>query len=135
MFEMDMSHEKEKKQALPEGWREFEILTCEPEISKSGNDMFVFVFVDTELNQEEAIYAVAVEGKRWFLKQILTACGIEATKESVFKWDIPDVLNKTVFGRVEHIPEEWIDRKGETRVTKKGKIVEVKALEGGRRIL
>ena len=128
MYEMDMKGETEKKQALPEGWREFEILTCEPQISKANNEMFVLIFVDTETDQEEEIYAVSTKGKRWFLKQILKACGVEETKEGVFKWDIPDVLNKTVFGRVEHTPEEWIDREGKTRVTTKGKIVEVKAL-------
>jgi len=28
-YEMDMSQESEKKQLLPTGWREFEIINCE----------------------------------------------------------------------------------------------------------
>ncbi len=123
-----MKGEKEKKIALPEGWREFEILTCEEQVSKQGNEMFKFIFADCETGQEEEIFAVAVKGKRWFLKQLLTACGIVADKEGFYEWDIADVLNRTVFGRVQHIDEEWINREGETVVTKKGKIVEIKAL-------
>lgn len=127
-YKMDMSHEKDKKELLPEGWRPFEILECSEETSKAGNTMFKFKVLDVEMQQEEEIYAIATEGKRWFLKQILLACGI-AEEEGLFNWDIPDVLTKTIMGRVAHQNEEWINREGKTVNTLKHKIVEVKADE------
>lgn len=128
-YKMDMRGEKEKKNPLPEGWRDFEIISCEEAVSKQGNDMFKFIFADLETGQEEEIYAIATQGKRWFLKQILSACGVEAGQDGIYEWDIPEVLNKTIQGLVKHIEEEWINREGESIVTKKGKIVEVKKLE------
>lgn len=127
-YKMDMSGEKEKGKLLPEGWREFEILECSEETSKAGNEMFKFKIIDIELQQEEEIYAIATQGKRWFLKQILTACGVEAGQDGVYEWDIPDVLTKTIMGKVEHQQETWIDREGKSRTTPKHKIVEVKAV-------
>ena len=127
-YKMDMSHEKDKKELLPEGWRAFEILECSEETSKAGNLMFKFKILDIETQQEEEIYAIATEGKRWFLKQILLACGI-AEKDGLFDWDIPDVLTKTIMGRVAHQNEEWINREGKTVNSLKHKIVEVKADE------
>ena len=52
-YRHDMSQETDRKELLPEGWREFEILSCEEQVSKQGNDMFKFVFVDVETRQEE----------------------------------------------------------------------------------
>jgi len=128
-YEMDMSQESEKKQLLPTGWREFEIINCEEQISKQGNMMFKFTFTDTEFKQEEEVYAVAIPKKRWFLKQILSACGVSAGQDGVYEWDIPDVINKLIVGRVEHEEQEWINRNNETIITKQAKIREVKALE------
>ena len=128
-YDMDMTKETEKKQLLPEGWREFEIINCVEEISKAGNMMFKFTIVDTELKQEEEIYAIAIPKKRWFLKQILTACGVEAGKKGIYKWDIPDVLNKSIMARVEHEDQEWINRNNQSVVSKRARIREVKSME------
>lgn len=129
-YKMDMSKEQDKKILLPAGWRRFKITSCEEKVSKSGNDMFVFNFKDCETQQSEEVYAIATQGKRWFLKSILGACGVEAAQDGIYEWDIPDVLDQYVMGRVEHFDEEWIDREGKTRQTKKGKIVEVKKDDG-----
>lgn len=128
-YEMDMSQETQKKQILPEGWREFEITDCEEQTSKQGNMMFKFTVIDTELEQEEEIYAIAVPKKRWFLKQILGACGVEAAQDGKYKWDITDVLNKTIQARIEHESQEWINRDNETVISKRAKFREVKSLK------
>jgi hypothetical protein len=129
-YRYDMSKEKDKGVLLPEGWRRFKVTACEEKVSKSGNDMFVLTFMDCETRQSEEVYAIATQGKRWFLKSILSACGIEAAQDGIYEWDIPDILDQYVQGRVEHFEEEWIDRSGKSRTTKKGKIVEVKEDDG-----
>lgn len=125
-YEMDMSKEKDKKELLPEGQRTFQIVGCREAVSKSfGNAMFIFTFKDTVLGQEEEVYAVAVEGKRWFLKSVLKACGIKETKDGVYNWDIPDVMDKMVMGTVIHFPDTWINQKNETITTTKHKITDI----------
>ena len=124
-YRHDMSRESEKKALLPEGWRQFKIHACEEQTSSKGNPMFKFTFFDMELGQEKDVYAIAVQGKRWFLKQILAACGVAAAEDGVYEWDIPDVLEKVMSGRVEHFDDEWINREGKTILTKKDKIAEI----------
>ena len=124
-YSMDMSDESERKKLLPEGWRDFKIVACEAQISKQGNEMFKFLFKDIETGQEEDVYAVAVKGKRWFLKQILAACGLAASQDGVYDWDIANLLDKDVSGFVSHIEEPWVNREGNTVKTKKHKITQV----------
>jgi len=59
------------------------------------------------------------------LKQILTACGVEAGKDGVYEWDLKDVLDRVVTGRVKHEEEPWTNRDGRTVTTKKHKIENV----------
>lgn len=125
MYKHDMSDESEKKTLLPEGQRKFQIVDCKEAVSKSGNDMFIFTFKDVLLGQEEEVYAVAVKGKRWFLKSVLAACGVGAAEDGVYEWDIPDVMNKTVLGIVIHFDEEWINREGNKVKSKKHKITDI----------
>ena len=124
-YKMDMSQEKEKKPLLPEGWREFEIVACVEETSKAGNDMFKFKISDVLTNQEEEVYAIATQGKRWFLKQVLTACQVAAGEDGVYEWDIPDVIGQTIFGKVEHIEETWINRENKEIKTTKMKVTQI----------
>ena len=123
MYEHDMSKESERAPLLSEGWHKFEIVGCTEEISKSsGNDMFKIRVAELEHYQEVTIYAIAVEGKRWFLKQILVACGIEPTDKGIFKWDEGDIIGKVVSGKVIHITEPWTNREGKEVTTTKHKI-------------
>lgn len=126
---MDMSGEKEKGELLPEGWRKFSITGCEEKTSKAGNMMFVITLTDLEKNQTEDVYAIATAGKRWFLKSILKACSVPASADGVYDWDIADIIDKTILGKVEHIDESWINREGDTVTSKKAKITTVKGLE------
>ena len=125
-----MSKEREFGIMLPEGWREFEIIDCQEETSKAGNEMFLFTVQDVETQKiPDDIYAIATQGKRWFLKQVLSACGIGAAKDGVYKWDTTDVIGSSIMGEVKHFDNEFINREGETIKNKKMKIVQVKAKE------
>ncbi len=124
-YKMDMNGESKKKKLLPAGERKFKITACREEVSKAGNEMFVFTFVDILTSQDEEVYAVSTKGKRWFLKSILAACGVEAAEDGVYDWDIPDVIDKTVAAIVNHYPDEYINRKGETVKGVKHKIEDI----------
>jgi len=113
---MDMSSEKKptSKKLLPEGWRKFVLKSAEAKISKQGNNMFVVNISDALTGYSEDIYLVATEGKRWLLKELLGACGIGRGSDNKYTWDIPDIIGKEVAGLVEHEPNEYINRNGDT---------------------
>ena len=123
-YSMDMSRESNKV-LLPEGWRKFKILKCEESVSKKGNEMFIFDLQDALTKKVEQVYAIATQGKRWFLKSLLAACDVPASQDGVYDWDIEDVLNEDIMGKVEHIEEDWINREGKTVTSTKGKITEI----------
>jgi hypothetical protein len=125
-YKHDMSKEKSRKDLLPEGQRKFQIVGCKEAVAKSsGNDMFIFTFKDVITEQEEEVYAIAVKGKRWFLKSILAACRIEASKDGVYEWEISHVMDKIVLGTVIHFEDEWINRSGNTVKVTKHKITDI----------
>lgn len=131
-YSHDMSGETEKKQLLPAGWREFRINDCAPKVSQAGNEMFEIVLWDKEMEQDETVYAIAEQGRRWFLKQILGACDVPASKDGVYEWDISDILGKSVMGKVKHVKgDDWINREGKTvEGIPKAKIVQIAKVEG-----
>ena len=127
-YQHDMNDESKPniKKLLDKGWRKFTITNCEEAISKGGNEMFIMTFTDEETGYEDTIYAISVKGKRWFLKSILIACNIEAGQDGVYDWDIKDIINVEIAGLVEHEPNEYINRQGDTVKTTQHRIAEVK---------
>ena len=129
-YKHDMSKESDPKNPhFEDGWHDFEVGNVIEQISKQGNEMFKITLMECELLQEIEVYAIAVQGKRWFLKQLLSATGIAAGQDGVYEWDIPDLIGKIVSGRVENEDEEWIDRQGKKRITQKSKVVEFQKSE------
>jgi len=122
MYEYDMSKESERAPLLDEGWHKFEIVSCEEQVSKQGNNMFKIKIAELEHYQEVEIYAIATEGKRWFLKQILMACGIVPDDKGIFKWEEGDLIGKVISGKVVHKTDPWINREGKEVTTTKHKV-------------
>lgn len=124
-YSMDMSQEKTPttRKLLPEGEREFQVSFIEEQVSKSGNKMFKVGLTDKETGYLTDVYLVAEPGKRWALKQLLTACGCEAGQDGVYNWDTHDVIDKHISATVEHEDNEFINRNGETIKTKQHRIV------------
>jgi len=128
-YKMDMSNESERHELeLPDGWRQFTIIECREEQSKAGNDMFIFAFQDSETKQIGDVYAIATEGKRWFLKSILKACGVKASADGVYDWNIEEVLEKEVMGKVVNSEDTFINREGDKVTKMKSKVTEIKAV-------
>lgn len=130
-YQHDMSDEPKPKikRLLPEGWRKFLITAGREETSKGGNPMIIFGVKDIETGYEEDIYAITTKGKRWFLKQILSAVGCVGGEDGMYEWDIKDVVNHEIMGLVVHEPNEYINREGTTIKTTQHKIAEVKEAE------
>ena len=122
-YAMNMNNESEKV-LIPEGWHEFKVTEIKDKYSKAGNQMFVVSLMRTSGKGSIDVYCVAEEGKRWMLKQLLDACEIVADPEGNYNWDIPDVQDKSVYARIEHETNDWIDREGKSQSTLRSKVME-----------
>jgi len=127
----DMSGEKapSRKKVLPEGWMDMSIESCEPSVSKAGNQMMIVELYNKENNYSEKIYLVAEQGKRWQLKKLLTACGIEAEKDGVYDWDTEDIVGKEIKALNEPEDNTWINREGIEITTKQNCFTDFEAQE------
>jgi len=118
---MDMSEEKAPniKRLMPEGWQLVTITKCTEATSKARNLMFITELTFKEqLDYSENIYLVGEQGKRWMLKKLLAACGIEAAADGVYKWNPEEIIGKEIRVFVEHEDNTWINRDGD-EITKK----------------
>lgn len=123
-YNMEMGNEKMPNKQLPAGNRTVTVVSMAEEKSKAGNMMFVTRLKDNQTGVESNVYLVAEKGKRWLLKQLLTAVGIQQDNDGNFIWDIPDVVGKTAMAVVEQSPEKWINREGEEIESMKSRVVE-----------
>lgn len=123
-FKDDMSEEKKPSKLLPAGDRRVRIAAMVQKVSKAGNNMFVATLFDEETKNEMDVFLVAEKGKRWFLKMLLSAVGIEPDDKGVFEWDTDDVVGKEVIAKVEHYTEPWINREGNEVHVNKAKVTE-----------
>lgn len=124
-FSMNMSNESDRlEMELKDGWYNFEIVSMDEKTSKSGNNMFeIQLALSSDPSQGCKVYAIAEEGKRWFLKSLLQACGYAPDEEGLYDFDTDDMIGKNVAGKVVNQKEIWIDRDGRDRETTKAKIV------------
>jgi hypothetical protein len=97
---------------LPEGWRGFEIITGEDKPSKAGNPMFTLQLKDVELGIVVNIYLIRTPGKRWNLKQVLEAVGVDKQDDDNYDY-LPELIGKKVMGEVVHEPNKFINRNGD----------------------
>lgn len=123
----DMSEEHAPRPVLAEGWREFVVIDAKETISKAGNEMAVVICQDKETGGSLEVYCVATKGKRWLLKSLLDAAGIKKDEKGVYEWEVSDLIETEVLGKVKNEDEPWVNREGETVTTTKSKIVEFKA--------
>lgn len=135
----DMTDDVVRGVWLPqEGWHELEIVKMTEGTSKAGNSKYTIEFVSTEdygngLQQD----ITNIQGKRWLLRQLIEACGIipeEIVEEftgktrKVYDWEISNIEGKTVYAKIIHEDNNWIDRSGTEHHDKKAKIVEFKKI-------
>jgi len=122
----DMKDEKKpmNKKLLPEGWRRFVVLSAKEDTSSKGNKMIVATLQDEITGQSEDCYMITPQGKRWYLKAFLAACGVPVADGEVYSFEFVDLVGKIVGGLVEHFQDDWIDRENKPRTTTKHKIAD-----------
>lgn len=127
---MNMENEKapNRKKLLPEGWNNMTVNSCEPSVSKKGNQMMVIGLMTDTKDYVETIYLVAEQGKRWQLKKLLNACGIESGKDGIYNWSPKDIINKNINVLIELEDQEYIDRNGTTQKTKQNRVIDFEML-------
>lgn len=120
---------------LPEeGYHDLEVVTIVEGTSKAGNPKFTVNFasaVDPESGLQQDL--TNIQGKRWLLRQLIEACGIEPEKNEegrkIYDWDISDIEGKTVTAKIIHDKTPFIGRDGNEVIIPKSKIVEFKKLK------
>lgn len=133
MYNDDMTDDVGKW--LPdEGQHDLEVVTMVEGTSKQGNPKFTINFASPTEPQNGIQQDITnIQGKRWLLRQLLEACGIEPEENEegrkIYNWDISDVEGKTVSAKIEHDKTPFIDRDGNERVVPKAKIVSFKKIE------
>lgn len=126
MVKYDMSSEGSRGEPLEPGFHLFMIQKVDfVEKSKSsGKPMFVWDLKELETGQQKTCWTTAQKGKRWLMKQMLTACGIEEDGNGVFDFEIDDLNLKKVWGKVEVKDETFVGRDGEERTVPKDRVVQ-----------
>jgi hypothetical protein len=131
-YKDDMTNESNKWMPEP-GEYDVEIVKMEEGTSKQGNPKFTIHFASAE---DAALGLVQdltnIPGKRWLLRQLLEAVGIEPEENTegkkIYNWDIPDVEGKTVTAKIEHEKSTFINRNNQEQESTKAKIVGFKKL-------
>jgi len=116
-----------------EGWHDVEVVAMVEGTSKNGNPKYTINFASAE-NPADGLQQdlTNIQGKRWLLRQLLEACGIEGKENEqgrkIYDWEISDIEGKTVSANIVHDKTPYIDRDGNERVTPKTKIIGFKKL-------
>ena len=122
-YKDNMDNERAPSGLLPEGQRELKIVSMEDTISKQGNAMFLTQVRDTATGDEQTIYLVSVQGKRWMLKSLLDSVGITKDNDGNYLWDIEDVVERVVSAKVVHQEESYLDNNAQERTSTKSRIM------------
>ena len=117
-----------------EGWVDVEVVTMVKGTSQSNNPKYTINLASADEPQNGLTQDLTnIQGKRWLLRQLLEACGIEPQKNeegrNIYVWDISDIEGKTVSAQIQHDKTPFIDREGKERVVPKAKIIAFKKLQ------
>ena len=73
--------------------------------------MFTLQLKDEQTGIVVNIYLIRTPGKRWNLKQVLEAVGVNKQDDDNYNY-LPELIGKKIMGQVAHEPNDWIDRQG-----------------------
>lgn len=108
---------------LPEGWNVHVVSGIEQATSKtSGNPMFILTIEEPNSGSVDTVYMTDVKGKRWLLKQFLTACGVKENADGKVEWCEEDVIGCSVEAKNVPEPNEYVNKAGETIKEMRNKI-------------
>lgn len=111
---------------LPEGWRAFKVISGDANPSKKGNPMFTVQLKDEQTGIVAPVYLMRTPGKRWNLKLVLEAIGVEKQDDDNYDY-LPEIIGQRLMGEVVHEPNEYMNRQGEMVSTMQHRINSFKA--------
>jgi hypothetical protein len=117
-----------------EGEHDLEVVKMEEGESKAGNPKYTISFASAIEPQNGIIQDLTnIPGKRWLLRQLIEACGIEPeiNEESrkIYNWEISDIEGKTITANIVHDKTPFVDRNGNEKIVPKTKVVAFKKLK------
>jgi len=123
----DFSNDKENKKWLPdEGIHELEVVSMIEGTSKSGNSKYTLNLASSSnANDTLVIDITNIPGKRWLLRQLIEACGIEPIEEEghkIYDWEVSDITGRNVKAKIVHDRTPFIGRDGKEVTIPKAKI-------------
>ena len=102
--------------------------------SKSGNAYFLWTLTNEDNDKIEMI-TTTLEGKRWLLKQTLSACGIEASPndpDEKYKFNPTMVVGKIVKVSIKNKENKFTGNDGTERTFTKSEIQRVDKADGAK---
>lgn len=129
VWNIGMQGEKDGKKLFTEGEQLAEILEVKhitQEESKSGNPYFWWKLLTKE--GEIEVRTTLLKGKRWLLKQMLSACGIEAKSddpEQKYSFEEKDVVGKTIVITITNKDNTFTGRTGNLVTFKKSEVTRI----------
>lgn len=116
-----------------EGLVNVEVISVEMGFSQTNNPKYTVMLASADNPQDVLqIDLTNIPGKRWLLRQLLEATGIEGQENSegrkIYQWEIDDILGKTVTAKVIHDKTPFTNRQGYEEIRPKAKIIEFKKI-------
>ena len=120
----NMSGEKKiaPRDLMPEGENLLRVVDVEEKTSAKGAEMLVWTLMNNG-GLCDTIYTICTEGKRWSLKELLSACGVPVADGEIYNFELSDLKGKTIIGVNRHITEPYTNRNNETVEQVKNKFV------------
>ena len=131
MWKVSMEGESDGFKLWEEGDHLTKILNVrliDKETSKSGNPYFLWTLENKDGDKID-VRTTLLKGKRWLLKQILLACGIEAKSddpEKKYDFDEEMVIGKDVIISIVNRESTFTDRFGKEITRTKSEVTRVK---------
>ena len=116
-----------------EGWHDLEIVKMEEGVSKSNNPKYTLNLASASEPTNGLVQDITnIQGKRWLLRQLIEACGIEPFENEegrkIYDWETSDIEGKTVSAQIQHDKTPFINREGKEMIVPKAKIIAFKKL-------
>lgn len=129
-WNVGMEGEKDGWTELPDGDHVAEIKNVrlvDEEESGSGNPYFLWTLGTKEGDLD--VRTTLIKGKRWLLKQMLLACGIESKDddpEKKYAFSPENVIEKTIIIQIKNKPNSYTNKDGEKVENTKSEVRRVK---------
>ena len=139
-WEISMAGEQEGRKLWDEGdyiLTVKDVRLVNEQKSGSGNPYFLWNLIEEKSNDTIEVITTLIKGKRWLLKQLLFACGIEAKTndpDEKYSFNSDKVLGKKVLGTIKNKENKYTAKSGNEVTGMKSEIVRFKKVDDEEKI-